>query len=87
MSIDDPNDLIGKRESATLEFKAQEILKAPAKIAREVVGFLNASGGHVWIGVQENGGVAVPPLQARAGMTQNSRNKRYHERFFIGMLL
>jgi hypothetical protein len=28
-----------------------------------------------------------PPLQARAGISQNSRNKKYHERFFICKLL
>jgi hypothetical protein len=64
MSTQDPKELLGKRETATLEFKAAEILKTPAKVGREVVGFLNANGGEVWIGVQEKDGMAVPPLQA-----------------------
>ena len=63
MSVLDPSQLLGQRENDKLEFKAAEILKNPAKIGREVVGFLNHQGGDIWIGVQEKDGVAVPPLQ------------------------
>ncbi len=50
---------LGKRESLRLEFKAAEALKEPEKIAREVVGMLNAEGGEVWIGLREEDGAAV----------------------------
>ncbi len=61
MTIEDPNGIRGKRESHVLEFKSQEILKAPAKIAREVVAFLNKEGGDVWIGYPEQNGIALAP--------------------------
>lgn len=56
---------LGRREGPTLEFKAAAALRAPEKIGREVVGFLNASGGDVWIGVSEQDGVAatVEPIE------------------------
>jgi hypothetical protein len=50
---------LGKREGLHLEFKAAEALKDPEKIAREVVGMLNAEGGEVWIGLREEDGAAV----------------------------
>ncbi len=50
---------LGQRESSTLEFKAQDALDRPERIAREVVGMLNAGGGEVWIGIAERDGVAV----------------------------
>jgi hypothetical protein len=50
---------LGKREGLHLEFKAAEALKDPEKIAREVVGMLNAEGGEIWIGLREEDGVAV----------------------------
>jgi hypothetical protein len=53
MSDVDPRDLLGKREDGHLEFKDAEVLRRPVKVAREVVGFLNADGGVVWIGVKE----------------------------------
>jgi len=56
-------DLVGKRESALLEFKAAEALKSPVKLAREVVAMLNASNGRnyaqIWIGVRESESTAV----------------------------
>ena len=61
MSVEDPNGIVGKRESHVLEFKAKEILKSPTKIAREVVAFLNKEGGDVWIGYPEQNGVALAP--------------------------
>lgn len=51
----------GQREDRHLEFKARESLDDPRAIAREVVGFLNADGGSVWIGVPEVDGVAGTP--------------------------
>jgi predicted HTH transcriptional regulator len=59
MSAFDPRDLLGKAEGDRLEFKEAEALRRPANIAREVVGFLNAQGGDIWIGVKEGGGKAV----------------------------
>jgi len=50
---------IGRREDLHTEFKGAEALVNPSSIAREVVGFLNAEGGDVWIGVGERDGVAV----------------------------
>jgi hypothetical protein len=51
----DPASLLGKREDERLEFKDAEVLRRPARVAREVVGFLNGKGGDLWIGVQEDG--------------------------------
>lgn len=53
MSDCNPQELLGKREDGHLEFKDAEVIRRPVKIAREVVGFLNADGGDVWIGVKE----------------------------------
>jgi hypothetical protein len=53
MSEFDPQELLGKREDGHLEFKDAEVIRRPVKVAREVVGFLNADGGVVWIGVKE----------------------------------
>ena len=49
---------LGGRESLKTEFKPADALRDPASIAREAVGFLNAEGGEIWIGVGESGGVA-----------------------------
>lgn len=49
---------LGTREDLKTEFKRVDALKDPANIAREVVGFLNAEGGRIWIGFGESGGVA-----------------------------
>jgi hypothetical protein len=57
---------LGQRESGRLEFKGREALKEPEKIAREVVAFLNAEGGEIWIGLVEGeGGTAekVEPIE------------------------
>ena len=59
MSGFDPKSLLGKAESDRLEFKEEEALRRPANIAREVVGFLNADGGEIWIGVKEEHEKAV----------------------------
>ncbi len=55
---------LGRKEDFHLEFKAREALKDPEKIAREVVAFLNAEGGEVWVGLREENGraVAVEPI-------------------------
>lgn len=54
-----PQIPLGERESQRLEFKSAEALKQPEKIAREVVGMLNAEGGEVWVGLREEDGRAV----------------------------
>lgn len=59
MKRSDSHDLIGKAETASLEFKAAEALEKPAIIAREVVAFLNGGGGKIWIGVIEQAGIAT----------------------------
>ena len=59
MTAFDPKSLLGQAESDHLEFKEAEALRRPANIAREVVGFLNANGGSVWVGVKEESGRAV----------------------------
>lgn len=59
MSTTEAQQLIGRPEDDRLEFKGAEILGQPTKVAREIVALLNASGGEVWIGVQERDGVAT----------------------------
>ena len=49
---------LGSKEDLKTEFKRADALRKPANIARAAVGFLNADGGVIWIGVGENGGVA-----------------------------
>jgi Putative DNA-binding domain len=55
---------LGERESFRLEFKGRDALAHPETIAREVVGFLNAEGGVVWVGLREEEGraVAIEPV-------------------------
>ena len=52
-------DLLGRREDQTTEFKAAKALEDPNTIARAVVGMLNASGGEIFIGVDDEDGAAV----------------------------
>jgi len=52
-------EFAGKDENDRREFKEAEALRRPANIGREVVGFLNAGGGDIWIGVEEKEGRAV----------------------------
>jgi hypothetical protein len=59
MSGFDPKSLLGKDENDRREFKEAEALRRPANIGREVVGFLNAGGGDIWIGVEEEHEKAV----------------------------
>ncbi len=75
MTVFEPSALLGRCENERLEFKDAEALRRPARVAREVVGFLNANGGDIWIGVQEDGeGRAVKivpvanPEQARISL-------------------
>lgn len=55
---------LGEKEGYHLEFKGRDALDHPETIAREVVGFLNAEGGVVWVGLREEEGraVAVEPV-------------------------
>jgi len=55
----DPRSLLGQDEDNHLEFKEAEALRTPANIAREVVGFLNANDGDIWVGIKEEGGRAI----------------------------
>lgn len=50
---------LGLREDLRLEIKGRDSLREPDAIAREVVAMLNADGGEIWVGVREDGGVAV----------------------------
>jgi hypothetical protein len=50
---------LGRKEDFHLEFKGRDALDEPEKIAREVVAFLNAKGGEVWVGLGEEDGRAV----------------------------
>lgn len=53
-------ELLGQREGQRLEFKSREALeRSPGTVARAVVGMLNAEGGEIWIGVEEEDGKAV----------------------------
>lgn len=48
-----PSELLGKPESLKLEFKSAGALEHPERIAREAVAMLNAEGGRIWIGFDE----------------------------------
>lgn len=50
---------LGQRETTQLEFKGAGALDDLSKVAREVVAMLNAHGGVVWVGVEEEDGVAM----------------------------
>jgi hypothetical protein len=51
--------VLGSLEGPGLEFRAREALADPASLARAVVAFLNASGGVILVGVEEENGRAV----------------------------
>jgi len=51
--------ILGRREDQHLELKSRDALDSPDKIARAVVGMLNADGGTIWIGVDEEDSAAV----------------------------
>jgi hypothetical protein len=53
-------EILGKREDQPLEFKsAKSLAEEPESVARAVVGMLNAGGGEIWIGVDDEDDVAV----------------------------
>lgn len=58
---------IGEAEGSRLEFKGREA--SLSSVAREVVAMLNADGGNIWVGVQEEGGFAraIEPLSDPRG--------------------
>jgi len=58
------SEIIGRKESLSLEFKDREVLGKPATVGREVVGMLNAKGGAILIGVVDHDGQAgaIQPL-------------------------
>ncbi|MDR1169564.1 MAG: ATP-binding protein [Prevotellaceae bacterium] len=49
-------DLIAQGEHETLEFKYE--VNSPGKIARTLVAFANTSGGHLLVGIKDNGAVS-----------------------------
>lgn len=57
-------EILGCREDQRLEFKSKDALQDPSTVARAVVGMLNAQGGEIWVGVEEEDsvGVAVEPV-------------------------
>lgn len=77
MTAFDPKSLLGRAEDDHLEFKEAEALRKPANIAREVVGFLNANGGEIWVGVKEESGRAVE-LQEIADVERSLGSLRDH---------
>lgn len=53
-------EILGRREDHRLEFKSAGVLAGDLEsVAREVVGMLNAEGGEIWIGVEDEEDVAV----------------------------
>lgn len=64
------------REDLHTEFKRCEALRNPAAIAREVVAFLNAEGGEIWIGVAERDGafVEAEPIADASGEVARLQN-------------
>lgn len=58
------SDIVGRKESLSLEFKDRDVLGKPATVGREVVGMLNARGGAILIGVMDRDGQAgaIQPL-------------------------
>lgn len=63
---------LGRREDLHVEFKGADVLGDLSKVARSVVGFLNAEGGTLWIGVRENDEVAdgFEAIEAPAGQAR-----------------
>jgi hypothetical protein len=48
-------EILGKREDQRLEFKSAKVLaEKPESVARAVVGMLNAEGGTIWIGIEDD---------------------------------
>jgi len=48
-------EILGKREDQRLEFKSGKVLaEEPESVARAVVGMLNAEGGTIWIGIEDD---------------------------------
>lgn len=71
-------EILGRREDQRLEFKSREVLaQDPSQIARAVVGTLNAEGGKIWIGVEEEGSVAVAVEPVRDAERQKERLRDY----------
>lgn len=50
---------LGKKENQKLEFKSKDVLDDLTTVGKGVVGMLNAVGGDLWIGIVEEGGIAV----------------------------
>ena len=77
-------EILGKREDQRLEFKsAKSLAEEPESVARAVVGMLNAGGGEIWIGVddEEDVAVAVNPV------TEPEREKARLRDFLLETLI
>ena len=55
MQVKEINELIAGGESSLVEFKRK--ISKPEKIAKEIVAFANTKGGHLIIGVDDNGAI------------------------------
>lgn len=71
-----PDLPLGKRETPRLEFKAAAGLADLSTIGREVVAMLNADGGEIWIGIEEEDGLGT---QARAVDDVGPNQRRLHD--------
>jgi len=59
-------EMIRNGESSSVEFKRDDI--EPHKLAREVVAFANTYGGHVLLGVEDDGAISGSPrLGSKSG--------------------
>ncbi|UII21442.1 AlbA family DNA-binding domain-containing protein [Fulvivirga ligni] len=56
MQLSDVKRLIRHGENATIEFKAK--MRHPEKVVKELVAFANTAGGHLFIGVHDDGSLA-----------------------------
>jgi hypothetical protein len=64
---------LGQAEGQNLEFKGEDALRDLSSISRAVVAMLNADGGTIWIGVDEENGRAVRATPIRAVEEQRDR--------------
>jgi len=58
-SLTKAEQLLGTREGPRVEFKRAESLQRPENLLRPIVAFLNSGGGSLFLGVEEENGVAT----------------------------
>jgi hypothetical protein len=56
---------LGQKEGERREFMGGDSLRSPAEIGRAVVAMLNAGGGEVWVGIEEQNGYSVQAQNMR----------------------